>query len=71
MAFKTDHDKYKDAATLLDALKAIQPDPATMVEAFHSIGSRCQWCQENLNSWLLLQIYLKLAALTKTKATED
>ncbi len=65
---KTDHEKYIDAEALVKKLKDIPAEINGLGEHLHKIGSRCQWCQENLNTWLLFQIYKRVGSITASVA---
>lgn len=63
---KTNHEKYKSADELLHALNKIPfGSDVHLTEEMHAIGSRCAWCQANLNTWLLVHIAKMLNKLTK------
>lgn len=54
--------EYMHAPMIADALNEIPATPEGL-QKLHELGARCQWCQSNLDSWLLMQIFKKLRQL--------
>ena len=63
MPTKTDHTKYRDAKALVEYLSKLEANDEGAA-ALHHID-RCKWCQDNLNSWLLVKIWHELKGLEK------
>lgn len=48
--------EYLHAVALGTALKDIA---AADLKKLHDVGAKCQWCQQGLDTWLLIQLYAK------------
>ena len=64
MPTKANHEKYMDAKALVEYLSKLEANNEGAA-ALHHID-RCKWCQDNLNTWLLVKMWRELKDL-KTK----
>lgn len=62
---KTNHEKYADARRIAEVFSGLDNNDPEFIEKLHSIKGRCSWCQENLNTWLLLKLNTRIGAIVR------
>ena len=62
MQAKKPDKEFLHAQELIEILKTIEPTAEGSAK-LHSLGARCQWCQANVDSWLLLKLWGEMKEL--------